>query len=304
MPVTSSVTGCSTCSRVFISRKTNRPRRRPPGTRRSRRRGTPRLAASTAAASIRSRSPAETPGDGVSSTIFWWRRCTEQSRSPSASTRPSARPRICTSTCRARSRSARSRSPAAEEPLRARAGGLEAGRRPASSAADAHADAAAAGRRLDHDGIADPSPRRRAAATSVTGSRLPGGRHAGPRHQVPGPDLVAHRSMASGRGPTQRGRRRSPAGEVRVLGEKAVAGMHCRRPVRRAAATIAATQVMRAAGPAPICTASSASRTSALGVGVGVDGDRADPDAPGRADDPPGDLAAVGDQHQSNIKPA
>jgi hypothetical protein len=36
-------------------------------------------------------------GDGDSSTSFWLRRCTEHSRSPSATTRPSFSPRIWTS---------------------------------------------------------------------------------------------------------------------------------------------------------------------------------------------------------------
>ncbi len=61
---------------------------------------------------MRARRSASTPGEGVSSATFWWRRCTEQSRSPSATTRPSASPRICTSTWRARSTN-RSRNTAA-----------------------------------------------------------------------------------------------------------------------------------------------------------------------------------------------
>ena len=41
------------------------------------------------------------PGAGVSSTTFWLRRCSEQSRSPSATTLPLPSPKICTSTWRA-----------------------------------------------------------------------------------------------------------------------------------------------------------------------------------------------------------
>ena len=40
------------------------------------------LTAATAVAPIRARSSGETAGDGASSITFWWRRCTEQSRSP------------------------------------------------------------------------------------------------------------------------------------------------------------------------------------------------------------------------------
>ena len=40
-------------------------------------------------------------GAGVSSTTFWFRRCNEQSRSPSATTLPEPSPKICTSMCRA-----------------------------------------------------------------------------------------------------------------------------------------------------------------------------------------------------------
>ncbi len=43
------------------------------------------------------------PLDGASSTIFWWRRWIEHSRSPSASTAPWVSARTCTSTCRGRS---------------------------------------------------------------------------------------------------------------------------------------------------------------------------------------------------------
>ena len=43
----------------------------------------------------------ERPGAGVSSTTFWLRRCSEQSRSPSATTLPLPSPKICTSTWRA-----------------------------------------------------------------------------------------------------------------------------------------------------------------------------------------------------------
>ena len=98
-PVTASVTGCSTWIRPFSSRKKTSS----PSTRNS---AVPALsypsarAKATACSEIRSRSAGDRPGGGDSSTTFWWRRCTEQSRSPSASTVPWRSPISCTSTCR------------------------------------------------------------------------------------------------------------------------------------------------------------------------------------------------------------
>ena len=48
-------------------------------------------------------SSGESPGGGVSSTTFWWRRWIEQSRRPSANA-PPASAMSCTSTWRGRSR--------------------------------------------------------------------------------------------------------------------------------------------------------------------------------------------------------
>ena len=99
--MTHSVTGCSTCSRVFISRKKNRPSLRRRGTRRCRRRRSPTAsAAATAAAHSRARIPSSTSGEGASSTTFWCRRWMEHSRSPSAQTVPWASAMTWTSMCR------------------------------------------------------------------------------------------------------------------------------------------------------------------------------------------------------------
>ncbi len=43
-------------------------------------------------------------GEGASSMSFWWRRCTEQSRSLRCTTRPCVSPKTWISTCRGRSR--------------------------------------------------------------------------------------------------------------------------------------------------------------------------------------------------------
>ena len=49
---------------------------------------------------MRRRRSSETTGLGVSSTSFWWRRCTEQSRSPSQTHEPWASAMIWISTWR------------------------------------------------------------------------------------------------------------------------------------------------------------------------------------------------------------
>src|SRR5918997_1752349 len=57
-------------------------------------------AKATASAQMRSRSSGSRFGAGAISTTFWWRRCTEQSRSKRWMISPSASPSTCTSTCR------------------------------------------------------------------------------------------------------------------------------------------------------------------------------------------------------------
>ncbi len=86
-PVIASVTGCSTCSRVFISMNQKPSGRRPRGAVDDELDG-------AGAASSRSPAPPRPPprpspraprrvmpGAGASSITFWWRRCSEQSRS-------------------------------------------------------------------------------------------------------------------------------------------------------------------------------------------------------------------------------
>ena len=80
-----SVTGCSTCSRVFISMK--KKLMSPPSRCSTMNSTVPAptyltaRAAATAASPICRRSASVMPGAGASSSTFWWRRCTEQSRS-------------------------------------------------------------------------------------------------------------------------------------------------------------------------------------------------------------------------------
>lgn len=52
----------------------------------------------SAAAHSSFRSTSSTNGEGLSSTTFWWRRCTLQSRSPNAFTTPLPSPTTCRAT--------------------------------------------------------------------------------------------------------------------------------------------------------------------------------------------------------------
>ena len=160
-PVTSSVVGCSTWMRVFISMKKKSPRRRRRGTRRCRRRcSRPPGPVAPPPRSSPPGSPPRSPGEPASSTTFCRRRCSEHSRSNRCTTsRPS--PSTCTSTCRAR-RTNRSRyirpSPNAVAASRVAAG--KALRSPASSSDHPDAAPAATGRRLEHHRVADLGRRR------------------------------------------------------------------------------------------------------------------------------------------------
>ena len=101
IPVTSSVTGCSTWSRQFTSMKWNEPSGP------SRNSNVPAFRypiaahARSTALSISSRAAASSAGDGDSSISFWCRRWTEHSRSPSVRMPPAESQSTCTSTWRA-----------------------------------------------------------------------------------------------------------------------------------------------------------------------------------------------------------
>ena len=235
MPLTSSVTPCSTWSRALTSRNQNvavaveqelgRRRvavaRRPPPTR------TASRGARAAASGVR-------PGAGASSMSFWWRRWIEQSRSPSATTAPgrvaeeldldvARRPDLALEVDRA----------VAEGRGRlARAG--DQGRRQLLRRVDpAHAPAAAARRGLDQQRVADPP--RPAATIAATWSgrvdrrRLEGARHdrhADRARRRRAAQLVAERRDRAARGPTKTSPAAStPAAKAGPLGEEAVAGM-------------------------------------------------------------------------------
>ena len=84
-PVTISVTGCSTCRRVFISMKKNSSGRSADDDELDGARAGVAARCGrwrTAAAPMRARVAGSSSGDGASSTTFWWRRCRLHSRSP------------------------------------------------------------------------------------------------------------------------------------------------------------------------------------------------------------------------------
>ena len=263
-------------------RRSRRPRRRRPRRRPSGRAGRRRR-----------------PGDGDSSMIFWWRRWIEHSRSSSdddvavacrrgpgprrgGRARRSARGTPCRRrTPAAASRSARPR----------RVGELVGG------AHDAHAPAAAAGRRLDEQREADRRRRRRrprrveSGSTGTPAARISAlassfepiaaiavGRRADPRQ--PGVDRRPGRTRRSRRGSRSRGGRRR------------------RRRARAASISRSAAQVRvgRRRCPGRRTAASHARDVQRVGVGVAEHGDGRDAEAPARADDAAGDLAAVGDE--------
>ena len=108
-PVTSSVTVCSTWSRALVSMNANDPVSVVAGVVDQELEGSGVAVADAAGEPhrgvddrVRAASSAS-PGAGATSTIFWKCRCTLHSRSPRWAMPPSASPRICTSTCRARS---------------------------------------------------------------------------------------------------------------------------------------------------------------------------------------------------------
>ena len=165
---------------------------------------------------------------------------------------------------------------------------------------DAHALAAAAGRGLDHDGIADLG----GDLDGVLGVRdlaeVAGhGRHLGLGGGLLALDLVAHGGNGArvgadedDAGLLQRDRERL------ALGQEAVAGMHGLRAGRAAGLDDLVDQQIRLRGRRRADGDGLVGHlhVQAVPVGVGVDRDRLDAELARRLDDAAGDLAAVGDQ--------
>ena len=177
---------------------------------------------------------------------------------------------------------------------------LHRGRKLAFGGHDAHALAAAARGRLEQDRVADfPGGGLRFLQIGDRRDRPGHDRHPGLHGQRLGGHLVAQGGD---------GRRRRPDedqpgladhfGELRVFGEKAVAGVNggaAGLPRRVDDLLLAEVGLVRAGGPDRDRLVR---RQHVLGarVGLRVDGHGADPQAPAGADDPDGDLAAVGYQ--------
>ena len=165
---------------------------------------------------------------------------------------------------------------------------------------DAHPLAAAAGRRLDHDRIADVAgdPDRRLGIRHDI--EMPGhGRHPGGARQLFRFDLVAHRRDRLRPRPDKDnagfGQR---LGKGHILGQKPVARMH-----RLGAAGAARLDdpldreiaLGRRRRPDPDRLVGHA-YMQGLGIGVGINRNRGDPHPPCRANDTASNLAAIGDQ--------
>ena len=240
---------------------------------------------------------------GASSMIFWWRRCSEHSRSPRCTTWPWPSARTWISMCRGRSihRSTSSVS----SPKEARASRRAAAISSASArrvAHQPHALAAAARRRLEQHRHADlpcgvgqfgvgqpaaacePGTTGTPAACTVSLARI----------------LSPISAIASAGGPMKT----SPASaqaraKAGVLGEEAVArGARPAAPVRAAASSSRSTRQIALGGGRRSDPDRRVGLPYVPGVRVRVaeDGDRAHAERAQGADDPDGDLAAVGDQ--------
>ncbi len=163
-----------------------------------------------------------------------------------------------------------------------------------------HALAAAAGRRLDHDGITDPvglrlQPRRILVVAVIAGRQ----RHAGGFHQLLGFRLRTHGANgADRRADEDDARLVAGVAEGFVLGQEAVSGMdRLRAGALRGGDDLVDHQIAFArrrradehgfVGHAHV---------AAHGVGFGIDRDGGDAHAARRLDDAAGDFAAIGDE--------
>ena len=206
--------------------------RRRPGTRRCRRRRSrrPRRRAPPRRPSAR-RAPAGSPGAGVSSISFWWRRCTEQSRSPRWTTLPwrSAQDLDLDVAGAVDVALDVDAAVAEERPAALRPGlAVGVGERRAGSRTTPHAPAAAAGHRLDDHRVADPSAsrcgvRRRRQRLEAAGQQ----RQARPRPSARAAGALSpSAAITVGRRADERDAvRLADLGEVGVLGQEAVAGV-------------------------------------------------------------------------------
>ena len=251
-------------------------------------------AAARPASCSRCRVPAGSRGAGDSSTTFWWRRCSEQSRSPSTRM-PSGVPSTCTSTCRPRStyRSTNTvPSPNADS----------------ASARACSTSPAQRGRGVRTTRIPRPPPPAlaftssgRSASVARSGSMLSSTGTPASATICLASTFEPIRSIASGCGPTQV----SPtadhgAREVGVLGEEPVARVHRvgAGPLGRLDEQVGAQVGVGGCGARQPDGDVGLRHVRQPGVGVGVHRHGLDAERPAGAEDAGRDLGAVGDEQR------
>ncbi len=233
---------------------------------------------------------------------FWWRRCSEHSRSPRWMTLPWLSARTWTSMCRG-VRTSRSRNSVSSPKALAATRRAVASVASSSSGAfhDVHALAAAAGGGLDQQREADAGrglDQLRVRHAGFGDARDHGDAVAG--DVVLGADLVAHHVEGFDAGADER----DPGflqrtGEVDVLAEEAVAGVHgfgagVAAGLEDGFDLEVALGCGRGADPDGDV---GLAHVAGSGVGVGIDRHRTDAQGAQRPDHAAGDLAAVGDEH-------
>ncbi|MCC2690978.1 MAG: choline dehydrogenase [Rhizobiaceae bacterium] len=164
----------------------------------------------------------------------------------------------------------------------------------------AHALAAAARPRLHQHGVADlqrlGGKRRGILRLAVIAGD---NRHAGLLHQALGRVLQPHGADGGRRGADEdQPGRRHLVDETGILRQEPVAGMDrlCPGRSRRRDDPVAAQIAVGGRRGADMDRLVGHLHMHGAPIGVGVDGDGRDAEAPGRADDPAGNLAAIGDQ--------
>ncbi len=232
---------------------------------------------------------------------FWCRRWMLHSRSPRWTSVPNASPRTWTSTCRGRStkRSSSSRSSPNDAEASRRAA-ASASARSSGRADDPHPATTAARARLDQQRVADAG---RALEQLGVGRRL-----AVVARQHGDPARLGQRLRAGLVAQLAHRRRGRPdpgePGGLARLGERGplaqepvarVDGLGAGRPRRLEDRVGPQVALGCRPGPDPDRLVRRA-HVRRGPVGVGVDGDRADPEAPAGAHDPQGDLPPVGHQ--------
>ncbi len=259
-----------------------------------------RMAAATVSP-MASRSGPLSAGQGLSSSSFWWRRCSEQSRSPRWMARPAAvAQHLDLDVAGTLEILLEIDGVVAEGGLGLGARGGECDREIGFAVGDLHAAAAAAGRRLHQHGKADlAGDRERLGLGRDAALRSRHHRDAEPLRGALGLDLVAHQADVLGLRPDEMDVvLDQDLGEAGVLGEKAVAGMHGvgagDLAGREQGGNVEVAVARRRRPDAHALVGET--HMHGIGVGGGVHGDRRNAELLAGAQDAQRDLAAIGDQ--------